>query len=135
MKKLFFFLSLVGLSLVFTNCNKDDDEEEAGEDLTVEIVGDYTGAYGSNTVATINPYEIVVSKVNNSKVSIRPKSGTEFNEIEVDILRVNSSSLSSDNSNNQQLDRNIIFVVGIPVTINVTIDPTGDAHSFVGSML
>ena len=127
MKKNLILFLLLGTSIVFTNCNKDEDE-----DLTIDIIGEYIGAYGSNTNGDINPYEITVTKIDNNNVSIRPKSGNEFDEIEIEIERANSSTINSPTNNNQQLEKSVIFTIGIPIGITLLIDPTGDAHTFVG---
>ncbi|MCB0559237.1 MAG: hypothetical protein H6573_23470 [Lewinellaceae bacterium] len=127
MKNLLFLLTFISTVVIFTNCNKDEKE-----DLTIEVVGDFKGAFGSNSVGEINPYEIVVSRVNKNTVSIRPKSGNEFSEIEIEIERFNSSTISSPTDNNQQLDKSVIFAIGTPVTINMQIGPIGDAIVFIG---
>lgn len=127
MKKNLLLLLLLGTSIVFTNCNKDEDE-----DLTIDIIGEYIGAYESNTNSVINPYEITVTRIDNNNVSIRPKSGNEFEEIEIEIERTNISTISSLTNNNQQLEKSVIFTTGVPIAITLSIDPTGDAHTFGG---
>lgn len=127
MKKNLLLLFLLGISIVFTNCNKDEDE-----DLTIEITGEYLGAYGSNSFGEINPYEIVVTRSDNNHIFVKPKSGSEFDEIEIEIKKSNNSTINSPTDNNQQLDKSVIFGVGISVTLTMSIDPTGDAHTFVG---
>ncbi len=118
---------LLGTSTVFTSCNNDDEEN-----LAAEIAGEYLGAYGSNTSLEINPYGITVTRINNDNVSIRPTAGNEFEEIEIELERSNSTTIVSPTSNNQQLDKSVIFTTGIPVAMTLSIDPTGDAHTFVG---
>ena len=124
MKKNLLLLILLGISIVFTNCNKDEDE-----DLTIEITGEYLDAYGSNPFGEINPYEVVVTKVDNNHISVKPKSGSEF---DIEIEKINNSVINSPTDNNQQLDKSVTFGIGIPVTLTMSIEPTGDAHTFLG---
>lgn len=129
MKKQFLLLFILGISIVFTNCSKDEEE-----DLTAEITGEYMGSFGSNTSGTINPYEIIVSKINNNRVAVRPKSGSEFDEFEIEIERSNSTTINSPTDDNQQLDKSIIFSIGVSAGMTLSIDPTGDAQAFVGEL-
>lgn len=66
MKKTLLLL-LLGFSIVFTDCNKDEREEE---DLTFEIVGEYLGVYRSNSFGEMNLYEITVEKIDKSHISV-----------------------------------------------------------------
>ena len=125
--KLFLLLFLFGISIALVSCDKEDDE-----DLTIELVGEYIGAYGSNTNGDIDPYEIVVAKVNNNTVSVGPKSGNEFTGLEIEVVRSATSTINSSTDNNQQLESSVIFAIGTPVAMTLSIDPTGDAHTFVG---
>jgi len=127
MKKIFLLLFFVGTTIVFTNCNKDEDE-----DLTIEITGDYTGAYGNNLIDTIDPYEITITKIDRNHISVKPKSGNEFDEFEIEIARINSSSLASPTDDNQQLEKSVIFTISTPVGLTMSLNPTGDAHTFSG---
>jgi len=130
MKKNIFFLFLLASTIFFTNCNKEE-----GEDLTIEITGNYIGGYSSNSTGEINPYEITVTKIDRNHVAIKPTSGNEFDEFEIEIRRVNSSSLASPTDNNQQIEKSAIFTIGMPIGFTMSLEPTGDAHTFVGSKL
>jgi hypothetical protein len=125
MKIRFMVLFLLGISIVFTNCNKDDEDQ----DLTVEITGEYSGAYGNNSVALINPYEVVVTKVDNNHVTVKPKTGSEFDAFEVGLEKTEEFTISS--TNDPQIEV-VIFNLGPPVAISMSVDPTGDAHNFEG---
>ena len=127
MQRNYLLLLLLATSITFTDCSKDE-----GEDLTVEITGDYIGAYGSNPFGQISPYEVTVTRVDNNHVSIKPKSSSEFDEFEIQLERFNSSTINSPTDNNQQLDKSVIFTTGIPIGINLAIDPTGEAHTYLG---
>ena len=127
MKKNILFLLLLGISFAFADCNKDEDE-----DLTVEITGEYIGTYESNPFGTINPYEITVAKIDNNRISVRPTSGNEFAEFEIELERFNSSTINSPTDDNQQLDKSVVFTIGVPIGMTLSIDPAGDAHVFVG---
>ena len=127
MKKNLLLLFLLGMSITFTNCNKDETE-----DLTVEITGEYVGTYGSNPFGEIIPYEVIVDKIDDNHISVKPKTGSEFDEFEIELERSNSSTIISPTDNNQQLDKSLFFTIGIPIIMNLSIDPTVDAHTFVG---
>jgi len=127
MKNYLLLLLLLGISIAFTNCSDDEDE-----DLTIELVGEYIGGYGSIPFGEINPYEIVVSKIDNKKVSVKPKSGNEFEETNFDLERSNSSTIISPPVSQQQLEKSVVFSLSTPTTITFSIDLTGDAHAFTG---
>jgi len=127
MKNLLLFFLLFGTSILCTSCNNDDTE-----DLTVEIVGNYIGTFGSNTIGNINPFEITVARIADNIVSINPSSSSEFDEFEVELERSNSSTINSPTDANQQLEVSVIFTESIPIIVNILIDPTGDAQAFTG---
>ena len=124
MRKVFYFLFLFSVVTLFTNCSDDS------EDLTIEIVGEYLGAYGSNDTGDINPYEIVVSRIGDKRVSIKPKTGTEFSEWETDIERINSSTISAKVG---QTDPTIAFAIGTSVTLTFTNSNFGGGSAFTGA--
>jgi len=126
MNKYLNILLFISVSLIFTNCNSE-------EDLTFEIVGDYIGAYGDNQLGTIDPYEITVERVDNNTISLVSITGNELERVEIEIQRINSGSISSLTDNNQQLIQTVTFVLATnETTINLSIDPTGDAQVFSG---
>lgn len=124
MRKVFYFFLFFSLVTLFTNCSDDS------EDLTIEIVGEYLGAYGSNDTGDINPYEIIVSKVTDDRISIRPKAGTEFSEWETDIERINSSTISAKVG---QTNPTVAFAVGTTVTLTFTNSNFGGGSAFTGA--
>jgi hypothetical protein len=109
-----------------TSCDKED------KDLTIRIVGEYTGGFGNNIVGDINPYTVVVEKISDTKISVKPKTGNEFAELEFDLVQFSSAAIVSPTDNNQQIEKSVIFTLGSTITLALTIDPTGIAHSFVG---
>jgi len=125
MKKTFLFLGIIGTCFLSHSCEKD-------EDLTVDIVGDYVGAYTSNATGNINPYEIIVTGIDDDEVMISPKNGTEFAAFEITLVRSNSSTIISDTEENQQLDVSAIFTVGAPIGLTLSIGPLNAASAFVG---
>ena len=122
------FLTLIALAatLVFTNCNSNE------EDLTTSITGEYIGGFGSNSGGSINPYTIVVTKVDNNRINIKPKTGTAFEAFETDLVKINSSTLNSPTDNNQQLETLVTVSLGIPVTISFQKKVTNDVIVFQG---
>ncbi|MFK7906244.1 MAG: hypothetical protein AB8B69_14025 [Chitinophagales bacterium] len=123
MRKVFYFLLLFSVVTLFTNCSDDS------EDLTIEIVGEYLGSYASNDMGEINPYEIVVSRVSDDRVSIRPKTGTEFSEWETDIERTNSSTISAKVG---QTDPTLAVVFSTPIALTFTNSNFGGGSAFTG---
>jgi len=127
MKKTLLLLLLLSSSLIFINCSDDEDS-----DLTTQIVGEYIGTYGNNTVGELNAYEVTVSRVDDNTISIRPTTESDFDALEIEIQQTNSTTLSSPTDNNQQLESSVIFTTGIVTTISLNIDPTGIAHAYLG---
>ncbi|MGB1242882.1 MAG: hypothetical protein ACPG49_10195 [Chitinophagales bacterium] len=123
MRRVFYFVFLFSVVTLFTNCSDDS------EDLTIEIVGEYLGAYGSNDTGDINPYEIIISRVSDDRISIRPKTGTEFSEWETDIERINSSTISAKVG---QTDPTIAFAISSPPTLHFTNSNFGSGSAFTG---
>jgi len=123
MRKIFYFLLFFSVVTLFTNCSDDS------EYLTVEIVGEYLGSYASNDTGEINPYEIVVSRVNDGRVSIRPKTGVEFSEWETDIERTNSSTISAKVG---QTDPTLAVAFSTPMALTFTNSNFGSGSAFTG---
>lgn len=127
MKKWYFLLLLLSIQLIFSNCNKEESE-----DLTIEIVGEYKGKYADNVIGEIDDYNVVVTKIDKNHIKVKPKSGTEFSEAEFELVRTNDSAIISPNDDNQQLEKSVIFITGISVSISMTLDPTTDAKEYIG---
>ncbi|MDZ4844819.1 MAG: hypothetical protein SH857_04635 [Chitinophagales bacterium] len=68
MKNGFWFLSLLVATFMFNACDKEEDGDNNGTDLTTSIVGHYT--HSSNNT------DIVVNKVDNTTVSITLDTGS-----------------------------------------------------------
>ncbi|MFK8163389.1 MAG: hypothetical protein AB8H12_13085 [Lewinella sp.] len=121
---LYFFLAISILCI--SNCEKDE------VDITVGITGEYLGTYGANPNIQINPYAIVVTKINNSLISVSPKSGNEFDTFEFELEMINSSTISLPVSQTQGIQNTATFSLSIPPTFTFALNLTDEAHTFVG---
>ncbi len=131
MKKLPLFLLLLGIIIAFSNCKKED-VEEVEEDLTIEIIGEYIGGYGNNEGADINPYEVIVSKIENNRILVAPKTANEFGAFEIEIRKLSTTNIVSPTDNTQETERSVTFAIGTPINMNLNIDPLGEGHFFSG---
>ncbi len=122
-----FFLFLMGFLII--GCSPDD---EASIDLTTDIVGEYRGAFSSD-LDNIDPFDVMVVKVDDDTVEIQPSDGNSFLEVTVDLESSDETSIT--NQPNQQYETTASFSIGSPTTLNFNIDPTGFNASFSGTKI
>lgn len=67
------FLLLALVLVGFTSCKKDKNEP----DIAKEVVSTYNGTFNSATTQSLD-FDVVVSKVSNTKIKITPEEGTAF---------------------------------------------------------
>jgi len=123
MKKILLSLSLLTISILLVNCNNDE------LDLTTDVIGTYVGEFASNTGGSITNYEVRISRISDSRISITPASGSEFSAWETNIERFNESQITSTIGQNDPV---VTFGIGSPVTCSFTRSAEGE--SFVGEL-
>jgi len=104
----------------FTSCKKDDTKPDITTDIVTESNGStYNGTFNSATIQSTD-FDVVVTKVNNTKIKITPEQGTAF---EVEITEDNGTISASENQ--------VIFQK-VNDVMTLTYNNTSAGEQFVG---
>ena len=112
------------VGLILLSCTADD--------LTIDITGEYRGAFTSD-LSDIDPFDVSVVRIDENTIGIQPIDGNSFLGVTVDIEAISATQVVSQD--NQQFGTTVTFNVGTQTTLTFNIDPAGFNANFTGTQL
>ncbi len=91
-----FYLMLIILTISATSCKKDKNNDNEEEQVTLPIIGNYSGELEYTSIYYSSHYIVVVDKVNNNTVRIIPSS-SDVNEYEAELKKIGNDSYTLKN--------------------------------------
>lgn len=134
MKKLLTLTTLLITISILSSCSK------TVEDLTIDILGEYTGILSHNEHGIIETFVINVTKIDENTIKVTPVSGNQITEFETKLYKLNPTNLSSTNpKDSNNLDKLTLFVKGVISTdISISKNQNGgsiqDAYAYTGML-